>query len=140
MRHADPLHGFHRGESRVVLANFIADWQVHLTKVSTIMLLREPQPYPEFKRKFNEFETELELSAMPKESSFSGTLGWQNSLPQIPKPDYPPYWDRTPWWKRLDIEKMIGRGFIIIGFVVLVFLGSIYIYKVIQLSLAATIK
>jgi hypothetical protein len=103
------------------------------------MLLREPQPYPEFKRKFNEFETELELPAMPKESSFSGTLGWQNSLPQIPKPDYPAHWDR-PAKKPLDIEKMIGRAFIVAGFITLLFLGSIYIAKVIQFSLGVSIK
>jgi hypothetical protein len=103
------------------------------------MLLRDPQPYPDFNRRFNEFETELEHPAMPKESGYSGTLGWQNSLPQVPK-HYPPHWDMAPWWKRLDIEKLIGRAFIVGGFITMLFLGSIYIAKVIQFSMSVTIK
>lgn len=102
------------------------------------MLLRDPQPYPEFARKFNDYETELEHPAMPKESGYSGTLGWQNSLPQISKP-YPPHWDR-PQRKQLDIEKLIGRAFIVGGFITMLFLGSIYIAKVIQFSMSVTIK
>lgn len=101
---------------------------------------RQPRLDPQYESEFHSLDTIRELPAMPKQSSYSGTLGWQNSLPQIPKSDYPPSWDRQPWWKGLDIEKLIGRTFIVAGFITLLFLGSIYIAKVIQFSMAVTIK
>ncbi|HEX3640090.1 MAG TPA: hypothetical protein VHV10_02245 [Ktedonobacteraceae bacterium] len=101
---------------------------------------RQPRLDPQYESEFHSLDTIRELPAMPKQSSYSGTYGWQNSLPQIPKSDYPPSWDRQPWWKGLDIEKLIGRTFIVAGFITLLFLGSIYIAKVIQFSMAVTIK
>jgi hypothetical protein len=97
------------------------------------MLLRDPQPYPEFKRKFNEFETELEHPAMPKESSWPDYSGISNPCPGWHAPLVEPK-------KPLDIEKLIGRAFIVAGFITMLFLGSIYIAKVIQFSMSVTIK
>jgi hypothetical protein len=70
------------------------------------MLLRNPQPDPEFKHKFN-VDTEREIPAMPKESSLHPSwydTNWQSS---VPKPraqqDLPVF--RDP----LDPEKIAAR-------------------------------
>jgi hypothetical protein len=107
------------------------------------MLLRNPLPDPDLRRKFNEFDTETEHPAMPKESRYSGMPDthphWHDSLPQIPKPNYPPDWDR-PSKKQLDIEKLVGRGFIIVMALVTITFASIYLVKLVQFSIAVTLK
>jgi hypothetical protein len=71
------------------------------------MLLRDPQPDPEFKRKFNEFDTEREIPAMPKESSLHPSwydANWQSGLPKPrAQQDLPVF--REP----LDLEKVAAR-------------------------------
>jgi hypothetical protein len=107
------------------------------------MLLRNPQPYPEFNRKFNELETEREHPAMPKESSYSGMPNthpyWHDSLPQIRKVEPPAYWSAPPKKPR-DIEKLTGRACIIGMALVTLLLATIFLVKIVQFSLAVTIK
>ncbi len=107
------------------------------------MLLRNPQPYPDSRRKFHEFDTEQEHPAMPKESSYSGMPGthpyWHDSLPQIRKVDQPAYWTVAPKKPR-DIEKLTGRACIIGMALVTLLLAMIFLVKIVQFSLAVTIK
>ena len=105
------------------------------------MQFKQPNIYTSLERKFHDMDTAAEdLPAMPKQSSYSGTYGWQNSLPQIPKSDYPPSWDSPPWWKELDIEKIIGRTAIVVMALVTLGFGSIFIVKLLQFSIAFTLK
>ncbi|HEX3641096.1 MAG TPA: hypothetical protein VHV10_07390 [Ktedonobacteraceae bacterium] len=101
---------------------------------------RQPRLDPQYESEFHSLDTIRELPAMPKQSSYGGTYGWQNSLPQIPKSDYPPSWDRQPWWKQLDIEKLIGRTAIVVMALVTLGFGSIFIVKLLQFSIAFTLK
>jgi hypothetical protein len=97
---------------------------------------------------FHSLDTAREIPAVPKESSYSGTLGWENRLPQPQKipldmSNEEPYWARPPK-PPIDIEKLTGRACIIgmaavtfaFGMAVLV----IFAIKVVQFSMTVTLK
>jgi hypothetical protein len=115
-------------------------------------MLKEPfhlnQDYPKHDPTYEDTDGE-----MPAIAKISGTHNWHDSLPQVPKRllnntrpmhkmSYPPQWDMPPK-KPIDIDKIVGRAVIyagLAGFAVLTFLGSIYVVKLIQFSLAVSLK
>jgi hypothetical protein len=92
------------------------------------MIIRSPQPDPEFKRKFNELETIKEMPVLPK-MSYGNTSDM---------------WTPPPYWQNLlqEDKKIEIRGFrlIVVGFALFgVVVALIFFWKIVMAVLAMRI-
>ena len=116
-------------------------------------MIKEPQP--QFKQPLHTYpdvhpsernvdycwrDTNVDLPAMPKDSSFSGTLGWHDSLPKIRKVDQPPYWSVPQKLQELDFEKLTGRAFLCAMALTTLIFAIIFLVKLLQFATSVTLK
>ena len=102
------------------------------------MLLRNPQPDPEFSRRFG-MPTEIEIPAMPKQQE------WRRKQPTMEFPAIPKQqeWTPPPYWRELlhvqetkferRCKEWFVKALLVLGSLGFLALVSIYLFKLLMM-------